>query len=97
MKTALTKLQQQILVLLVIACLTGLAGLEPVLHNHDLDEDTHEDCFSCGWTQVNLDTTPPLAETFNFSFKTFTPQKLNDRTATSVSSVFSSRAPPTFS
>ena len=97
MKTALAKLQRQIPVLLVIFCLTGLTGLEPVLHNHDLDQDTHGDCFSCGWTQVNLDQSTSLAQTFHFPINAFAPQFMGAPDATSTSTVFSSRAPPTLS
>ncbi len=51
-----TNLKTQFLALLIVLSLGGLTGLEPVLHNHDLDlQDVHEDCFSCGWTQISID------------------------------------------
>ncbi len=39
-------------VYLLILSLAFLTGLEPVLHNHDLDE-THQDCASCTWSGSN--------------------------------------------
>jgi len=40
-------------VYLLILSLGFLTGLEPVLHNHDLDE-THQDCASCTWSGSNI-------------------------------------------
>ena len=40
-------------VYLLILALTFLSGLEPALHNHDLDE-THKDCASCTWAHSNV-------------------------------------------
>ncbi|MBT5027690.1 MAG: hypothetical protein HOH38_02060 [Nitrospinaceae bacterium] len=97
MNIDLNKLRHQILVLLVVACLTGLSGLEPVLHNHDLDQTTHEDCFSCGWTQINLDNTSSLSEAFNASSHKLTSQLQNEPALASSFSSFLSRAPPTLS
>ena len=52
------KLKTQFLALLVILSLGVLTGLEPALHNHDLDfHGEHEDCSSCNWTQVSIDNT----------------------------------------
>ena len=95
MKHALTKAQQQIATLLIIFCLTALSGLEPVLHNHELDHNTHDDCISCGWTHIVLDQGDLLTENFNSFISTPHFQSQNIHITENLTTGFLSRAPPT--
>lgn len=80
---------------LLILSLGVLLGLSPVLHSHELDlHDDHEDCFSCEWSQVSLDTSPSLPETSSSLFETFHPQASVAPTAAILFTAFLSRAPP---
>jgi hypothetical protein len=92
-----TNFRRRLLILLVTLSLGGFTSLEPVLHNHDLDQTTHEDCISCGWTQVNLDQSSSLHGVFSFNFDTFAPKLQNYLASVQILSDFLSRAPPGFS
>jgi hypothetical protein len=92
------KFRQTFTAFLLALSLGILSGFSPVLHNHDLDlQDDHEDCFSCGWTQVNLETPPPLPDTFNIRLETFDPQVPETTPTADLFTAFLSRAPPTLS
>lgn len=95
MKYTLTKAQQQIATLLIIFCLTALSGLEPVLHNHELDHSAHDNCISCGWTHIVLDQGDPLAESFHLSIRAPYSQIRNFHITENLITTFLSRAPPT--
>ena len=83
---------------LFVLILTIFSGFSPILHNHDLDlHDNHEDCFTCGWTQINLDTSPPLPENLNSIFKNFYQQASDTLTIKFLFATFLSRASPALS
>ena len=83
---------------LFVFILAILSGFSPVIHNHDLDlHDDHADCFTCGWTQTNLGTSPPLPENLNSFFEKFYQQASNTLNIKFPFGNFLSRASPALS
>ncbi len=91
-------LKTQFLTLLLVLSLGGLTGLEPVLHNHDLElYDEHEDCISCGWTQISIDQAPLQAVAVQNSYKELSDKTQKTTPPASLISPSRSRAPPVLS
>lgn len=92
------KLKTQFLALLVILSLGVLTGLEPALHNHDLDfHGEHEDCSSCNWTQVSIDNTASQTVAILQSYEESNYKAPASKPSASLASTSLSRAPPLFS
>ncbi|MBC8285873.1 MAG: DUF2607 family protein [Nitrospinae bacterium] len=83
---------------LLILTLGVLLGFSSVLHSHELDlHDDHEDCFSCEWSQVSLDTSPSLPEISSSIIEAFHPLASDTPAKAILFTAFLSRAPPAFS
>jgi hypothetical protein len=88
----------QFLALLIVLSLGILTGLEPALHNHDLDlHGEHEDCSSCTWTQISIDNTTTQTSAILQSYEEYNYKAPASRASASLASTSLSRAPPSFS
>ncbi len=93
----INNLKTQLLALMIVLSLGGLTGLEPVLHNHDLDlQDQHEDCFSCGWTQISADETSSQTFSIQKSYQESSYHAPDNKPSIFLASSSLSRAPPKF-
>jgi len=85
----------QFLALLIVLSLGVLTGLEPSLHNHDLDfHGEHEDCSSCNWTQISIDKTTFQTVAILQTFEESSYKALASKPSVSIASTSLSRAPP---
>jgi hypothetical protein len=92
-----SKLKIQFLALLLVLSLGVLTGLEPTLHNHDLDyHGEHEDCSSCNWTQINIYNTASQTVAILQSYEESTDKTPASKPSVSLASTSLSRAPPSF-
>lgn len=88
----------QFIALLIVLSLGVLTGLEPSLHNHDLDlHGEHEDCSSCNWTQISIDNTTSQAVSILQTYEESNYKAPASRPSVSLDSTSLSRAPPSFS
>lgn len=89
------KLKTQFLAFLIVLSLGFLTGLEPALHNHDLDlHGEHEDCSSCSWTQISIDNTTSQAVGILQSYEEYNYNSSASKPSVSLASTSLSRAPP---
>ena len=92
------KFKTQFLALLIVLSLGVLTGLEPSLHNHDLDfHGEHEDCSSCNWTQISIDKATSQAVATLQTYEEYNYQAPASRSSVSIASTSLSRAPPSIS
>jgi hypothetical protein len=88
----------QFLALLIILSLGILTGLEPSLHNHDLDfHGEHEDCSSCSWTQISIDNTSSQTVAILQTYEESNYKAPVSKPSVFIISTSLSRAPPFFS
>jgi hypothetical protein len=88
----------QFLALLIVLSLGVLTGLEPTLHNHDLDfHGEHEDCSSCSWTQISIDNTTSQTVAILQTYEESNYKAPASKPSISIASTSLSRAPPFFS
>jgi hypothetical protein len=92
------KFKTQFLALLIVLSLGVLTGLEPALHNHDLDfHGEHEDCSSCSWTQISIDNTTTQTLAILQTYEESSYKAPASKPTVSIASTSLSRAPPFFS
>jgi len=91
-------LKTQFLALLIVLSLGALTGLEPALHNHDLDlHGEHKDCSSCSWTEISIDNSSTQTIIVPYSFDKSANQTRTDKPLALLTTSSLSRAPPALS